>query len=418
MRNIYTGIDLGSDSIKIVVAEFTNGDFHVLAQTSVSSVGLRRGLVVNHVMATTSLNQALEKIESILGYRTSKAVITVPSNDTSVQVVEGEIKIEGEVVQGTDISNLLHDLAIKNTNDETEVVSILPIIFTVDGKNRKNPNRLKGEILSTKAAFITTPKRQIYDYLKVFHAAGVEVEDITFNSIGDYFKLNDKNNDEKLGAIVNIGHEKTEISIFNKGVLIKNSIINLGGKNIDKDLSYIYGLDLNTSREIKEKFACASVRFADQNDILEFLDETDQKKIITQYELAEVIEARVNELLQLITNEINSLTNRKISYIIVTGGTTELYGFNYVVENVLGPKANVMKIMDIGIRHNKFSSSMGIIEYFHDKMKLREKEVTHISEEEQRAINEDKRSMLDLTEDISVSKIFGYFTDTKGGQYK
>ncbi len=415
MRNIYTSVDLGSDSIKIVVAEYTNNDFHVLAQTSVSPVGIRKGLVVNHVMAVNSLDMALKEIEKILGFRINKAIITVPSNDSLIKVVEGETNILGEVVEGNDICNLLHDIALDNVDPLDEVVSILPIVFGVDGKEYKNPNEKAGKKLSTKSVFITVPKKQVYDYLKVFHAVGVEVEDISFNSIGDYYKIKNKSYDEKLGVIINIGHEKIELSLFNKGVLIKNAIINLGGKNIDKDLSYIYGLDLSTSREIKEKFATASVRYADNNEVLEFVDENDQRKTITQYELAEVIEARVNELLHLSLNEINNLTNRKISYIIVTGGTTELNGFNYVVENVLGQKAMVMNIMNIGIRHNKFSSSMGLIEYFHDKMKLREKEVSHIDEEDLKIIKDAKKSMLDLTDDIYVSKIFGYVTDTKGG---
>lgn len=415
MRNIYTGIDLGSDSIKIVVAEYTNNDFHILAHTSVSSVGIRRGLVVNHVMATNSLNLAVNEIEKTLGYKINRAMITVPSNEALIQVIEGEVSLKGEYVTGEDICNLMHDIAKNNVVEEEEVISILPIIFTVNGNNRKNPINLKGDSLSTKAVFITAPKKQIYDYLKVFHSAGIEVEDITFSGIGDYYKIKNKTYDEKLGAIINIGHEKIELSLFNKGVLIKNSLINLGGKNIDKDLSYIYGLDLTTSREIKEKFATSSIRNADNNEVLEFVDENDLKKTITQYEIAEVIEARVEELLSLSLNEINNLTKRKISYIIVTGGVTELNGFSYVVENILGPNATVMNMMNIGIRNNKFSSAMGIIEYFHEKMKLREKDVSHIEEDELKEIIEQKRSMLDLTEDISVSKIFGYFTDTKGG---
>lgn len=418
MRNIYTGIDLGSDSIKIVVAEYTHNDFHILAQTAVNSVGIRRGIVVNHVMAVNSLNLAISEIEKVLGYRIKKAIVTVPSAETFIKAVEDKIFINDEIVNGHDICNLLNTIAKNNKREDEEIVSILPIIFSVDGNNKKNPNRLKGEEISTKAVVISSSKKIIYDYLKVFQAAGVEVEDITLNAIGDYYIAKNKGLDDKLGVIINIGHEKMEISLFNKGVLIKNSIINLGGKNIDKDLSYIYGLDLSTSREIKERFATSSIRYADNNEILEFVDEADQKKTITQYEIAEVIEARVVELLNLALNEIKTLTNRKISYIIVTGGTTELNGFSYVVETTLGPKAETMNIMNIGIRDNKFSSSMGIIEYFHDKMLLREKDISHIDEFDLNNIIEIKKSMLDLTEDISVSKIYGYFTDTKGGQFK
>ena len=96
--------------------------------------------------------------------------------------------------------------------------------------------------LGVKALLATAPKKQIYDYLKVFHEAGITVEDITFNCIGDYFEARTKDTDESLGAIVNIGHDKTDVSIFNKGIVIKNSIFNLGSKNVDNDISYILEL--------------------------------------------------------------------------------------------------------------------------------------------------------------------------------
>ena len=58
MRNIYTGIDLGSDNIKIVVSEFINGKFYVLASTSVKSVGIRRGVLVDHNMVMDFLTNS------------------------------------------------------------------------------------------------------------------------------------------------------------------------------------------------------------------------------------------------------------------------------------------------------------------------------------------------------------------------
>ena len=86
MRNIYTGIDLGSDSIKIVVAELVNDKFQVLASTAVKSLGIKKGLIVDHEMALRSLNQAIYEIEKVLGIRINKALVTVPSNNRNIKV--------------------------------------------------------------------------------------------------------------------------------------------------------------------------------------------------------------------------------------------------------------------------------------------------------------------------------------------
>lgn len=411
MRNIYTGIDLGSDCIKIVVAELVKDKFQVLASTDTQSTGIKNGLVVDHDMALYSLNNALDDIEKILGTRIDKAIITVPANNRSIKVVSGTIDTNG-AVNGKDIVSVLQNAAEKEIENGYELISIIPIMFnTEDNKFTKDPIGLTVDKLTVKALLATAPKKQIYDYLRVFQDARVEVEDITFNCIGDYYEARGKNTDEVLGAIVNIGNDKTDVSIFNKGILIKNNIFNLGSKNLDNDITYIYGTDQTVSRELKEKFALASKRYADSNEVLEFTDETGEKKIINQYEITEVLEARIIELLKLAQKEINDLTKRKISYIIVTGGITELIGFSYVVENILGLNATTLNITTMGIRNNKFSSAIGIIKYFHEKMKLREKNISLLGDDKIEEIEQNKHSMLDLSEDTFISKIFGYFTD-------
>ena len=86
-------------------------------------------------------------------------------------------------------------------------------------------------------------------------------------------------------------------------------------------------------------------------------------------------------------------------------------GFSYVVENILGINSSTLNTTTIGIRNNKFSSAMGIIKYFHDKMRLREKEISLIDDDMIEQILRNKKSMLELTDDTIISKIFGYFSN-------
>lgn len=412
MRNIYTGIDIGSDSIKIVVAELVGEKFYVLASTSVKTVGVKRGIIVDHNMVVSSLRLAIEEIENTLGIKINKAVVTVPSNDRNLSVVDGKIEISKEKIDGDDVVSVLQEATVEKIGENEELVSIIPIMFSLDDdKFTDNPNDMSSKNLGVKALLALAPKKQIFDVLKVFSNLNIEVVDITFGCIGDYYEAKTKEMDSVLGAIINVGHEKMNISIFNKGILIKDSIINLGSKNIDKDISYVYGVDINSARELKEKFALSSRRYADINETLEFSIEEGQNSSINQYEITEIVEARVVELLKLAKKEINNLTKRKISYIIVTGGITELMGFSYVVENILGINSSTMNATTMGIRNNKFSSAMGVIKYFHEKMKLRDKNLSFVDSESIEQMIKDKKSMLELTDDTIISKIFGYFSN-------
>lgn len=412
MREIYTGIDIGSDSIKIVVSEFLDDRFNILASTNVRSTGIKRGLVVDKELAINSLKLALKEIEPSIGVKIDKAIVTVPANERRFSVVSGNTRINSEdgLVTGEDIVSSLEDAVIEKLQNKESLVTIIPITFTVDDKESvQDPKGLHGEYLEVKAVLAVAPKRTIIPFLEVFESCGIEVIDITFGSIGDYYEAKNNDLDKKLGAVINIGSEKIDVSIFNKGIIIKQDNIELGSKNIDKDISYIYGVDLTTSRTLKENFAVCSRRYADVNDVLEIETKSGDRVIINQYEISEIVESRVVELLKLAKKQINALTKRKISYIIVTGGISELTGFSYVVENTLGINANTLNITTIGIRNNKYSSAFGIIKYYHEKLKLREQTLSMFDEDKIDEMLNNKRSIKKTTNDTIVSKVFGYF---------
>ena len=412
MRNIYSGIDIGSDTIKIVTGEYVNGNFNVLGSVSVPSNGVRRGIIIDSNLAIESLKNGINEMEKILGMVIKKAIITVPCNDRKLTIVESKIPILGEFVSGFDVSKVLEEGTAGKVAEDEEVVSVVPIMFNIDDEvNVINPNGKKADTLSVKALLAVAPKKQIFDYLKVVSSAGIEVIDITFGCIGDYYELRDVKTDGQVGAIINIGRDKTEVSVFNKGILIKNSVINLGSKNIDKDISYVYETDVNSSREIKETFSTASRRYSDVNDTIDITSSDGKVSTINAMDVSGVVEARLEELLNLAKKEINNLTKRKISYIIITGGVTELLGFNSVVENTLGIEGRVHSTTTPGVRDNRYSSATGICKYFHDKMKLREREVSFVDDEDIEQMMSNKKSMIELTDNTIISRIYGYFAN-------
>ena len=237
MRKVYTGIDIGSDSIKIVVSEYFNNKFHVLASTTVPSEGVRRGLIVESDKVAECIKKGIKEIESTIGLKIESAVVTVASNDRKLAVVSGEIYINGEVT-GKDIIDVLSDAVDDNIDSGYELITTVPILFDVDdNKNIVDPKGKEGSTLSVKAVMITVPRENLYKVLEVCKLCNIEVKDLTFKTIGDYYEAKGKDLDKELGAVINVGSETVDISIFNKGIIIKNDIINLGSKNIDKDIS-------------------------------------------------------------------------------------------------------------------------------------------------------------------------------------
>ncbi len=408
MRDVYSCIDLGTNSIKIVVCEKVNDNFNVLASVSSPSKGIKDGFIVDSKASVNSIKVALKKIDDMLGVKVSKVVACIPSSQCKMDIVVGSCSvIDYNEITGSDVSNCLLD-AIKGMDfSSDELVSCMPIHFTIDDNTSvSDPKGMKGSTLDTRVVVSTTPKEPLYRILEVLKLSGLETVDVCFSSVGDYFAIKDKKYDDLVGAIINIGEESTNVSIFNKGIQIKNSLLPVGSSNVSKDISYVFKTSLEEANDIKEKFSMALATYADNNELYKANMEDGSIKELNQLGVSKVVEARIREILKLTKNEIKNLTNREIRYIIVTGGLTELAGFNNVVEQEFGFVAKVCNITTMGVRHNKFSSSYGTIKYFDDKLKLRGKHYNMFSKDEiDTIVSVDSN----VTNENMLSKVFGHF---------
>ena len=411
MRNIYTGIELGSNSIKIVVCEKTNDEWHVLASVASESSGIKNGQVVEMKRAISSVKEAFRQIDEMLGIKITKVVACVPPTDCNMDIVVGSSNVEDVTgIVGEDISNALSDALRGQNFDEYELVTATPISFKVDDKeNVKDPKGMKGDVLETRVVISTLPKEGLYRILEVLKLSGIETVDIAFTSTGDYYSIKNNHYDEVVGAIINIGETSTNVSVFNKGIQIKHSIIPVGSYNVDRDISYVFKVDNSAARKLKETFAVSLSSYADSNDLVEVTDHVGEKKMISQVGVSKIVESRLREILKFAKNEIKNLTNREIRYIIITGGLSELAGFSYLVEEEFGSLAKVCNISTMGIRHNKYSSVLGIVKYFDDKLSLRGKSYNMLN-------NEDIESLISTGQRLSnndniISKVFGHFFD-------
>ena len=410
MKKIYTGIDLGSYSIKIVVCEVVNNKFHVLAASNTRCKGIQNGIITDINEVKPYLINAKQNVEDMLGIKIDQAVVTVPINDRVFNMVEGKVNIESEnrMITSNEICNVFQDAILGHVEDDKELITITPISFQIDDKEPvSDPKGMIGEILSVKAVITSIPKPNFRNVINLLKECGIEAVDVTFGALGDYYEARNPEFDSTVSAIINIGYSKTEVSVYNKGIMIKNDVINSGSKLIDKDLAYMYKIKRSQARKIKENFAVSNTRYSDVNDKLELINKNGEELTINQLEVSEIVEARLADLLRQAKKQISLLTNREISYIIITGGISELAGFEYVVENVFDRRCSTLDISTMGIRSNMYSSSYGIIKYFYNKLDLRGLSYSMVSDKEAEHLISTKEK---VSSGNIISKVFGYFS--------
>lgn len=410
MRKIYTSVDLGSDSIKVLVGEVYNNRLCVLATSTVKSKGIKKGLIVDANEALATIRDAICEVEGKLSISINKVIANVPSYYANFDIVNAEIlKSDDDLrINGSDIFKVLQVAVKSKMKKDREFVTIIPINFTVDDKkNIKDPKNLIGRKLGVKGMLVTTPLKNVQSIVSIFQSLNIDVIDMSFGSIADYEEFKNNATDKGISAVINIGYDITTVSLFNKGIIINSEIIQIGSKNIDNDISYVFKTDKKTSQKLKENFAVAHKKFARVNEVKEVITSNKDIINITQYDISQVVMSRLTEILKLAKKQTYLLTNREISYIIITGGVSELPGMSHLVDEIFGNIAKIGNIDTIGIRNNKYSTVSGLIKCFNSKLELRDKEYSMVELDDSDDTNRKRK----LEDSGVLNKVFGYFFD-------
>ena len=412
MRKIIASLDIGNHTIKLVVGEIVRGKLNILACVDTPARGIKKGFVINPESAILALEEVFKKGEEQIGLPIKKVIVSVPSNGIECFLSEGYTSINNEsgIVTSNDIVRSMQAAVYNKIMDNRELVSILPTKFLInDNEVTANPLSMHADKLNVKAVVVTVPKKNVTPIIKSLEKIGVEVVDITIGALGDYYEFKTNKNINEVGAVINIGASKTTVSIFNKGIITSSEVIDMGGDNIDYDLGYVYKINRKESLLIKETIALADKNIAQANEAVIVEDKNGDKIKINQYSASEIVMSRLEEILNLAKKQINLLTKKQISYIIVTGGVTETAEFKNIVDYVF-KNASIGEVREIGARHNKYATSVGLIKYYDSRLRLRNRDFSIFSVEEQEELSGIHKKV-NISENSILGKLFGYFFD-------
>ena len=411
LKNVYTSIDLGSDSIKVVVCELHNNKLNLLATSSVKSKGIKKGLIIDAEKARSSVKEVMDDINSMLGIKIDKVIASIPANFAEFTFIKGEVKVNGESVSSDDIVKVMQTAMKDKLSPEKEMVTIIPVDFRLDEAEGtlQNPLGHKAKKLAVRAIMVSTPKKNIMSVLAVLSSLKIEVEDIMINGVGVINALKTKEMDNKVGAIVNIGAETMNVSLYNKGSIVKNSIINAGSIIIDLDIAKTYNVSLEKAKKIKERFAVAYAKYASKNEYYDVTTNDSKKIRINQLELSEQVTKRYLKLIELAVKEIASLSGKSLDYVVFTGGATNAYHFHSLIEDKLGKKASIGEVKIVGLRNNQNTAALGNIIYFINKLKLKGTEYSMINKEQTESLASVKNNTANISSDSMLNKVVSYF---------
>lgn len=408
MKHIYTSIDIGSNSIKVIVCELCKNKLNLLGASSVKSKGIKKGVIVDAKEAIISIKKATSEVEQMLGIKIKKVLVTVPSYFSEYKTFIEEMAHDGTPVDSEAIINLMQQVITNNSNKKEEIAAVQTTDYKIDETITRDPKGSNANSIKVRGIVTSIPRENLYSVVALLEQNGINVIDVCIGPVSDYYAYKSKQYDSKNGIVVNIGAELTTVSVVTHGVIIKSSVIQFGGKSLDNDIAYIYKIDNATATSLKEKFALAHSVGAKSDEVKIVKNIVNEDVEINQHEISEICMARLEEILNLVKKEISSLTNIENDYIIITGGTSNMKGLGKLVSEVLGTNSTIENIKLLGVRNNKFATSIGTIIYFINKLKARGQEYTMINNEEVSEMISNAKSK-NITDGNVLDKVFNYF---------
>lgn len=309
MRNIVTGLDIGTAAIRVVVVEWKRGSNtpQVLAMVKKNSRGIRRGYVVHADEAAECISEALREAEKATKLRLKQAFIglsgvTLGSRvvDGSTAVARGDMEIgDLDIERAMDAAQaLIPDIA------NNEVIHRFPISFKLDGRKvAGRPEGMKGNKLEVRAMFITYGHQHLKELTQVLESVGLRVatEDYVASPLAAAFPLLSKVQKTAGVVLANIGSQTTSISVFEESVPVSMQVFPLGSTDITQDIALGFRITLEEAEQVKRG---------------ESAHDGPKKK------LDEIIEARLLDIFQFVETHLKKISRNGLlpAGIVLSGG--------------------------------------------------------------------------------------------------
>ena len=343
MGRTIVGIDVGSSKVCTLVGEVDEeGAIHVIGVGLVRSRGVRKGVVVNVADATAAIAASVEKAERTSGYKIERAYVGLSGTHVSSVNSRGVVGISrrehGISVEDVDrVLDAAHAVAVPHNQ---EVVHVIPRGYVVDGQEDvRDPVGMHGFRLEVEAHIVIGSSTSIQNLMKCVEGAGVEVDELVLASIAaaDAALMD---SEREMGVVLaDVGAGVTDIAIFIDGTVWHTVTLGIGGEYVTGDI----GIGLRLPPEVAERVkiehghACAArVSPEDRFVVPAFGGET--RQVVPRWKLAEIIEARVEEMLSMIQQEIkrSGYDGLLPAGVVLCGGTAQLPGIQELARDVFG----------------------------------------------------------------------------------
>lgn len=332
-ERVIVGIDVGTTKVCVLVGELDrDGKLNIVGVGTCPSQGLRRGVVVNIEETVTSIAAALDRAERLSGKKIASSYVGIAGSHIASENSKGFVAISPNHrdITPNDISRAVEVAQAIAIPANREIIHVIPRGYVVDGQEGiKNPIGMSGFRLEVEAHIITGSVSSIHNLIKCVDKARVDIEDIVLEPLASGLAVLEDGETDLGVALIDIGGGTTDVAVYTDGAIWHTVVLPIGGNLITSDIAIGLRLPMGVAEELKVTYGhCdpSAIEEDDMIDLSQFMSDCDD--LVPRKLLAEIIQARVEELFSLVHEEI-----KKSGYdgllpagVVITGGTAELPG--------------------------------------------------------------------------------------------
>lgn len=324
---LVVGLDLGTTKIAAIVGRKNEfGKVEILGIGKAESLGVNRGVVVNIEQTVASI----------------KTAVTIPADKANVDIGEVIVGIAGQHIKSMqhrgmitrqslddevnqkDIDNLIDNMHRLVMSPGEEIIHVIPQEYIIDSESGiKNPIGHAGIRLEGNFHIITGQVSAVKNIFKCVDRAGLMTVDLHLEPLASADAVLSDEEKEAGVVLVDIGGGTTDVAIFYDGIIRHTAVIPFGGNIITDDIKEGCGIIKTQAEQLKVKFGSSLAQENQENEIISIpgLRGRPHKEISVKF-LAQIIQARMEEILEFVLFEIKSSGyERKLAAgIVVTGG--------------------------------------------------------------------------------------------------
>ncbi len=343
-RDIIVGIDVGSSNVRTVVAQVfpEEANPRIIGVGTAFSNGVRKGIIVDLEETARAINESVEQAERTAGVNVNQAIVSIGGSHITSQNSKGVIAVgraDGEVTED-DIARVINAAQAISIPANKEIIHIIPENYALDdNKSIKDPLGMNGVRLEVDAMIIEGSTPFIKNLTKCFDQAGISARDFVLAPLAAAKSTLTKRQKELGVVLIDIGGGTTSVAVFEENDLLHATILPVGGNHITNDIAIGLRTSIDVAEKVKLEYGNASPREIGKKEEINLAEiDSQEEGIVSRYHVAEIIEARLEEILTLVNKELKSIGREKLlpAGAVIVGGTAKLPGVVDLTKNILG----------------------------------------------------------------------------------